>query len=351
MRLTDPVGQWWDAGLEWFDRRWESRRTSQSLECVEKHAHLPVVPLSVRDEARLRYSTAVVWAFLADDARKHVPCGPAHVLGFTLPSALGAGAGEVGCCVQRRTDGAWIGWLSEAGESLEGVRDVAISVSDPHDLRQTLTLWPDGDDACILRYDIDKDSHDSTVEKERALLGEEIRRRITRITAALAGDELEEQWSATERCTADRHVDVDVSVDVLVRATPEAVWAVVADAGRFALAQPDDEVVSFSVPGSARGQVGELVGLLTSPGRRGSIVLLWRVVGLLPGRAVAWRALSTDPGHAARREISLEPDEAGVRVTFRVQAPAHRSHVRTVRRRQRAVAERYLAALRAELEA
>ena len=115
--------------------------------------------------------------------------------------------------------------------------------------------------------------------------------------------------------------------------------------------EPTDALVSFAVPGSPHGQVGELVGVLLRPGQQGSSVLFWQVVGLLPGRAIVWRALSTDPAHTVRREVSVEPDGPDVRVTMRVQVLAHRDQSRTVRRRQRTTAERYLEVLRSELEA
>ncbi|GEL98918.1 SRPBCC family protein [Cellulomonas terrae] len=344
--MSDPVGLWWDAGLEWFDRRWAARRAAELRAAVERHARLPVIPLIVQFDARLPHPAAEVWELVAGES--HVTCGPDHVLGFTLPSTRGREEEVVRCCVVRAPDGAWTGRLSTQGELVEGWRDVTFALSSAHPSRSTLTLTPDGDDACVLRWDVDTEAHPGTAAREHDGLADEMRRGVARVAAALARDELDESWSVTRPCVADRHVDVEVSVEAVVQATPQAAWAVVADADRF-VPVPDDRAASFSVPGSLRGEPGELVGVLLCPGQQGSTVLFWRVVALLPGRAVVWRTLSTDAAHAARREISIEPEGDGVRVCLTVREGTHPSEARSVRRRVRAGGERYLELLRAEL--
>lgn len=330
--------------MAWWERFVQSR--------YDRHARMPVVPVVVRDEVRLSHPAAAVWALVTDPAREHELAAPAHVRAFTVPGTPVGAPGELQCSVVRRADGAWVGLLTETVERVEGSRLVLRVLSAPHSHRETIELVADGDVGCVLRWEVAAEGHRRSAAAQSAALAQELHHQLGRVAVALVGRPVAEPWTSRHLCCAtDPLEDVDVTVDLSVPATPDAAWRVVSDADHFALDSSNPGASSFTVPGTPRAEAGEIVCLLTRPVGPGVTSMFWQIVRVEPGRSVVARSLSTDPMHAMDREVAVEPDGDGARVTFRVHVRMHGSDARRERRRLAEVGEDYLERVRAVLAA
>ena len=333
---------------ERFDRRWDAAERAW----FDRRARKPLAPVVVRDEVRLPHPAAAVWDLLTEPAREHDLAGPAHVRGFTVPGTPVGAVGERQCAVVRRADGAWVGMLSETEERVEGSRLVLRSLSSPTSHRETIELTANGDVACILRWEVAAEGRGGSAATLRDDVAQQLHRQLARVAVAMVGRPATEPWTARHLCCAtDPLEDIDVTVGLSMPALPDAAWRVVSDADRFALDSSNPGATSFTVPGTPKAEAGEIVCFVRGPVGPGVMAMFWQVVGVEPGRSVVARSLSTDPMHVMEREVAVEPDGDGVRVTFRVHVRVHGSDARRERRRLLEVGEDYLERVRAELAA
>jgi hypothetical protein len=330
--------------LERFERRWRARQVAAAK---EQHAQLPEVPVVIGEERHLPHPADAVWSLLTgpDDQLG----GPSRVQTFRMPGTPADVVGEVQCVVVRRPDGAWLGSIGEVVEREEGVRLVQRSWTTTHTHVETLTVAPDGDDRCTLRWDIETIAHPGTAVAARDELVASLRTLLARIEGQLAGRPVVEVPSPSTGCSGTGPiVEVEVVLSRSVPATAEAVWALIGGAAGITLLEPSWS--GFTVPGSRSDEVGELVCLVPAVRVQGSVARFWQVVGLLPGRSRVVRGLSLAPQHAAELELSVVPEAGGARATFRAASPVHQDQARAERRRLTRAGEQYLERLRAQLE-
>lgn len=332
----------------WIERQWFGGRAAverwRGQRAARAHERRPVITVHVREQVAVPHSAAELWAFVTDPANDRELLGPQHVRSFTVPGTPRDEVGEIGCVVVRLSDGAWRGFLSQTEERVEGLRLVVRSLSDTHERVDAVTV-ADG----LLTWEVTADTHPESADAIRAGLAEH----VGRCVALLAGEALSHPVTTYEpRCgDASTLVDLEVTAALDVRHSPQAAWAVVGDAAAVALETNDPTAVSFTVPGSRRGEVGELVCVIQETAAGGRMATFQQVVGRTPGRSIVFRGLSAVAEHAWEREVCVDPAPGGARLSSRVRVPVHERKRSATRYAFTRGAERYLAVIADEMRA
>lgn len=335
---------------EWIARRWFGGRAAveawRHRRKVQAHLRRPLVTAHVCEQVAVPRTAAEIWAFVTDPGNEGAILGAQHVRSFVVPGTPAGAVGEVLCTVVRQGDGSWKGVLGETVERVEGVRLVVRVLSEGHGHRETVTV-ADGE----LTWEVAAETHPEHVEALRPRLSAALVEHLGRIAACMTGQVAPEvDAPCVPRCAdGGSIVDIEVTAAIEIASSAEDAWELVADAERVALESSDPSAVSFTVPGSRRGEVGELVCVLVDRVGGGRAATFQQVVGLRPGRSIVLRSLSGVPEHAWEREVVVEPLPIGARLTHRVLIPVHRHERVSARVLYGQGATRYLRVVEEEL--
>ena len=313
---------------------------------MRAHERLPLVTVRVREQVAVPCSASQLWEFVTDLRNDRAIIGQRHVQTFVVPGTPVGEVGEVQCTVLRRADGSWQGQLGETVERVEGRRLSVRSWSESHGHVETVTV-AQGE----LAWEVAVETHPEHVETVRERCSAALVEQLGRVAALLAGEVPAEADVPYVAGCADGGsiVEIETSATVELTASADEVWSLVSDAKNIALDASDPAAVSFTVPGSRQGEVGEVVCVITATVGGGRIATFQQVVGLRPGGSIVLRGLSTVAEHAWEREITVEPVPGGARVTNRARIPVHQHKVRASRVEFGRGAERYLRVVAAEL--
>lgn len=335
---TFRMDVWIDRGRAAVDR-W---RDDQRQRAVQR---LPLVQVRVREQVAVPGSAAEIWRFVSDPGNDGAVIGGSHVRTFVVPGTPAGAVGELRCTVLRRPDGTWAGQLLQVVERVGGVRFAGRALSLGHRHLETATV-ADG----LLTWEAVVETQEPLAGQVEDVVRRSVATHLSRIAALLGGEVPQEPVVPFVSSCADRSplVDVELEVSADLRVSPDVAWALVRDARSAAHESSDPTATSFTVPGSPRGQVGELVCVIVSAPDGGRVATFQQVVGQEPGRSVVTRTLSVVAEHAWEREVRVEALPDGARVTHRVRVAVHRRQVAATRATCTADAQRYLAALRPE---
>ncbi|WP_421742991.1 hypothetical protein [Cellulomonas sp.] len=278
-----------------------------------------------------------VWALLPD-----VPLGPDALPTFVLPGTPEGEVGEVRCVLKRRSDGALAGTLHELLAIAPGHTRVHRETREHQSLVTTTTVQPVSDSSCEVAVWFTFQTSRRKADEMRLRMEVVPRLQLDRLSDHLAG-------TPTGPALVEPHDESDLDgtelvVSTVVPTNPAAVWAVVRPAEQARLDLDDPDAVTFTVPGTPQGEVGEQICLVARwrpPVREAAIL---EVIAQDPGRSFAVRSLSAP--HLLAQAVVLKAVPGGTEVTVIVslQEPA-RVLAREAAGR-RAGAEAYLARVR-----
>ncbi len=275
---------------------------------------------------------AEVWALLPDAL-----LGADEMPTFVVPGTAVDDIGEVRCLVRRRGDGALVGSLHELLAIVPGHTRVTREVRQLP-LVTTTTVEPTSDTSCEVAVWLTFPSIRKEAEEMRARMAIVPRVQLDELTDRLAGL----PPVATRRT---QHDESDLrSAEVHVRdtlpATPADVWAVVRPAENARLDQADPDAVTFTVPGTPAGEVGEKICLVARwrPPIREAAIL--EVIAQESGTSFAVRSLSAP--HLLAQAVVLKAVPGGTEMTVTVHLHEHEPVIEREAATRRAAALAYL---------
>ncbi|MBB2923252.1 hypothetical protein [Cellulomonas cellasea] len=277
-----------------------------------------------------------VWALLPE-----VPLDAA-VPTFVVPGTPVGAVGEVRCVLRWRRDGALVGTLHELLAVVPGHTRVQRERQELQTLVTTTTVDPLPDGSCRVAVWFAFQTARRGADAARTRMEVVPRRQLALLADRLAGaPAVPAVLEPHDESDLDGH---ELMVSTTVPATPEAVWAVVrpAEAARLDVADPD--AVTFTVPGTPAGEIGEQICVVATwrPPVREAAVL--EVIAQDPGRSFAVRSLSAP--HLLAQAVVLEAVPGGTEVTVVVSLQEHAPVLAREAARRWDAAEAYLARMR-----
>ncbi len=303
----------------WAEERWAARPRQAKPD-------LGPVPYVVSRSLAVRASAEHAFAVLADPANAPLRTGDPGSFGFVVPGTPVGMVGERRCAVLPAPFGAaLVGAVSDVVELAPGRRMVIMPRGPGRPLRTTLSAEPTGPDSCVLRVDVDATAPAAGTAYIDEFYGAELEHDLAAVAHVVAGaprpgpvvegvlakrmriaDE-QAAWQVTSRprTTITVHAIVDVPVP------PLRAWLAVIDARGDRWWQHDPDAVSFTVPGTPVGQVGELRCIVRHT-NGGLDTAFSEVLAVEEGHALVTRDRGFQPGV---RTTWVEPAPGGARVT------------------------------------
>lgn len=320
----------------WAEERWAGRLPGSRPD-------LTPVPLVVTRSLAVRAPAERAFAVLADPANAPLRTGSPASFGFVVPGTPAGMVGERRCVVVPSTFGtALVGAVSDVVEVVPGRRLVLMPRGPGRPLRTTLAAEPTGPDTCVLRVSVHATAPAAGTALIDELHGAELEHDLAAVAHVVAGgpppgpvvegvlakrmrtadDRAAWQLATAPRTTITVHAAVDVPVP------PVRAWLAVADARGDRWWDHDPDAVSFTVPGTPAGRVGELRCVLRhETGGLGTAIA--EVLAVDEGRALVTRDRGHQPGV---RTTWVEPAPGGSRITREAvldvldDSPARRAH-------------------------
>lgn len=322
MNLTRLAARW--------ERRQRERASLEQQERLEAPLKEPLELVSVREHVDLSCAAAEVWQLVVDP-------GNAALLD--------------------EDPGALIGRVEEITDLVPGSRIVARSLSTMHLSAGALEISAGtmgGDGSCRLTYEMSAEVHPDQAPAFRVDARRAARRMLARAAHALDGRSLAQEPAPLARQPDSRHEAREVVLVVahaeVERSAPAGrVWDFVLAASNDRLDSFDPEAISFGLPGTPAGGVGELRCVIVHSVAGALVAVVQEVTGIDHGRSFVTRHRSLT--HAARTTTVVEALGNGARLRTRLELEVHPDEADSAQRRYTAGAVHHLEAVRRRLEA
>lgn len=275
-----------------------------------------------------------VWALLPD-----VLLGSDVLPTFVVPGTPAGEVGELRCVVTRRSDGALAGTVHELLAIVPGRTRVHSEAQQYQDFVTTTTVEPVSETACEVAvwftFQTSRKKAETSRRQAEVVPGLHLDRLVDHLAGVPAPPTVlvphdESDLDGTE-----------IVVSSIVGAPPAEVWAVVRPAEQARLDQDDPDAVTFTVPGTPAGQVGEQICLVARWRPPVREVAILEVIAQDPGRSFAVRSLSAP--HLLAQAVVLDAVPGGTQVTVIVSLQDHGPVLARESARRRAAAAAYLA--------
>ncbi|WP_182112724.1 MULTISPECIES: hypothetical protein [unclassified Actinotalea] len=307
----------------WAQGRWQRRALTGS----SAQASAPV-PFRVERVATIAAPAADALRVLVDPASTPAIEGP-DTFTVLVPGRPVGAVGERRCFVRPVGAGAALsGSLQEVVEVDPGRRWASVDLSGSMRLRRSVTAEPVSPDTCLLRVAIEGVGPDGVARHLEGALGPLLDHDLTAAAHLVAGwppppppepnamlrrIRAQDEQALWRLVRAPRET-VRAHDVVRTSAAPVRAWLAVADARNDCWDDPDPDAVSFTVPGTPPGQVGEL-RCRVHHGSTGIDGHIAEVMAVDPGEAIVVRERGLV---AAVRTTWVAPDGAGTRITREV---------------------------------
>lgn len=301
-------------------------------------------------------------AFVGDVASVPLMTRTQPMVAFTVPGTPAGQPGERQVVVRLRADGAMIGTLREVVELVPGRRLVTRELSGEPQMVRTFTAEPLGESACRLRYERAIDAPRRELRLVRAQAPSAVRYTLALVAHHAGGAPLREPEPESRELRRHReqleqqtwaHAQMPLSQSTVhssadVAAVADRVWEAILDVGNDRLASADPDAVSFTVPGTPSGAIGELRCVVRHLSHRALVGSFAETVAVEPGRALVLRNRSTS--HSTSTTFTVVPTTAGTRVDARMEVEDHDASGRS-RSSYREILDAYLTGIRRLVEA
>ncbi len=337
MRAMGERSRWWASSpAAWVRSYLRVTRDSVRAERDEQlrtDTHRTLTNVTTSARRVLDAPADAVWALLPD-----VAYGPDVVATFVVPGTPTGEVGECRCVLTRRPDGALVGVVHELLAIEPGRARVYQERQEHQNLVTTTTVEPASDLSCEVAVWFTFQTSRKAADEMRARAQAIPRGQLDRLADHLAGTPA----TPAETRSHDESdlVGGEVLRSAVVDASVEAVWAAVRPAEQARLDTDDPAAVTFTAPGTPRGEVGEQICMVvtwTPPAREVTMV---EVVAEDPGRSFTVRSLST--AHLLTRTVVVKPVAGGTEVSVLLRMLEHEARLKRLLAERSAGVEAYL---------